>query len=167
MLPERGSKQQQQQLSHKESRWTRSKRSVHESEMPKVAPKGTKHRPSSAPPLPAVLAAQTTALRRIRRHRSTLRAATWPQQAPPSPLRASAGRPTSRCGAPPTRALPCPSARSRRAHRGHGTLTPPSEPAGGSLLPPPPPPRVGRSSSAIIAGCTVPHRVPRHLVSHG
>ena len=40
-------------------------------------------------------------------------------------------------------------------------LTPPSEPAGGSLLPPPPPPRVGRSSSAIIAGCTftVSHRV--------
>ena len=86
--------------------------------------------------------------------RSTTRAATWPQQAPPSPLRPSAGRPTSRCGAPPARALPCPSARSRRAHRGHGTLTPPSEPAGGSLLPPRPPPRVGRSSSAIIAGCT-------------
>ena len=54
MLPERGSKQQQQQLSQKESRRPRSKRSVHESEMPKVAPKGTKHRPSSAA-LPAAV----------------------------------------------------------------------------------------------------------------
>ena len=54
MLPERGNKQQQQQLSQKESRRPRSKRSVHESEMPKVAPKGTKHRPSSAA-LPAAV----------------------------------------------------------------------------------------------------------------
>ena len=120
MLPERGNKQQRQQLSQKESRWTRNKRSVHESEMPKVAPKGTKHRPSSARLLPTVPHRPDAALRRTRRRRSTLRAAVWPQLVPPSLLRAGAGRPTPRCGAAPARALPCLCARSLRAHRVDG-----------------------------------------------
>ena len=67
------------------------------------------------------------------------------QQAPPSPLGDASGRPTSRCGAAPARALA--SARYRRARRGHKRrLNPSSEPAGGSLLPPPPPPAQGAAA---------------------
>ena len=119
MLPERGNKQQQQQFSQKESRWTRSKRSVRESEMPKVAPKGTKHRPSSAPLLPAVPHRPAAALRRTRRRSSTLRAAVWPQQAPPSPLRATSGRALRNAGlrrrAPARPAVPRHQPTSRRS----------------------------------------------------
>ena len=53
MLPERGGKQQQHQqhqLSQKGSVDKEQASSVHESETAKVAPKGTKHQPSSAPP---------------------------------------------------------------------------------------------------------------------
>ena len=67
-------------------------------------PTGTKHQPSSAPPLPAAPYAHPTALRRTRRRRSTMRAATWPQQAPPSPFGAAAGGVRHRaCGAAPAR----------------------------------------------------------------
>ena len=45
--------------------------------MPKVAPKGTKYRPSSAALPAAVLHRHAAALRRTRRRRSTLRAAVW------------------------------------------------------------------------------------------
>ena len=153
MLPERGSKQQQQQLGHKESRRTRSKRSVHESEMSKVAPKGTKYRPSSAA-LPAAVP-----------HRPCRRAPPHPPP-PQHPARrrmaaqAPAATPQSRrwasdttlrrraCASPTLsmRALPARAPCGRR-------LNTPSEPAGGSLLPSPAPSSAGRSS-AIIAGCT-------------
>ena len=117
MLPDRGNKQQQQQFSQKESRWTRSKRSVRESEMPKVAPKGTKHRPSSAPLLPAVPHRPAAALRRTRRRRSTLRAAVWRSKLrrrltePPAVVRHRAAAPRLREPSPVYAALP------RRAHR--------------------------------------------------
>ena len=72
----------------------------------KVAPKGTKHRPSLAPPLPAASRVHPATLLHTRRHTSTVCAVTWPaQQAPPSHLGATGGRPTSCCGATPARAL--------------------------------------------------------------
>ena len=138
MFAERGNKQQQQQFSHKESRWTRSKRSVHKSQMPKVAPKGTKHRPSSAA-LPAAVP-----------HRPCRRAPPHPPP-PQHPARrrmaaaSSAVAPQSRwwasdialrrpaCASPTLsmRALPARAPCGRR-------LNPPSEPARGSSYRPAP-----------------------------
>ena len=150
MLPERGNKQQRQQLSQKESRWTRNKRSVHESEMPKVAPKGTKHRPSSAA-LPAAVPhrpcrrapphpppPQHPARRRM--------AAASSAVAPQSRRRASDIALRRRACASPTlsmRALPARTPCGRH-------LNPPSEPARGSLLPPPPPPARGAAAPSSL-----------------
>jgi hypothetical protein len=138
MFAERGNKQQQQQFSHKESRWTRSKRSVHKSQMPKVAPKGTKHRPSSAA-LPAAVPhrpcrrapphpppPQHPARRRM--------AAASSAVAPQSRRRASATSLRRPACASPTlsmRALPARAPCGRR-------LNPPSEPARGSSYRPRP-----------------------------
>ena len=107
--------------------------------MPKVAPKGTKHRPSSAPLLPAVPHRPAAALRRTRRRRSTLRAAVWPQSctavASQSRRRACDIALRRHACASPTlsmRALPARTPCERH-------LNPSSEPAGGSLLPSPRP----------------------------
>ena len=97
ILPERSGKHQQQQLSQKVSA-KHSVRAVHESVIPKVAPKGAKHPSSSAPALPAVLSAQPAALGRTQRRRSATGAAAWPRQGPPPPHRSAGGRPTTRCG---------------------------------------------------------------------
>ena len=85
--------------------------------------------------------------------RSTTRAATWPQQAPPSPF-AAGGRTTSRHGATPARALACPSACATGA-RTESAIPKPVLRAGGRVVATAPAPSSARGSSAItIAGCT-------------
>ena len=118
--------------------------------MPKVAPKGTKHRPSSAPLLPAVPHRPAAALRRTRRRRSTLRAAVWPQSctavASQSRRRACDIALRRHACASPTlsmRALPARTPCERH-------LNPSSEPARGSLLPPPPPPARGAAAPSSL-----------------
>ena len=86
MLAERGGKQQWQQLSQKGSVDKQQASSVHESERPRTAPKGTNRQPSAALPVPAAApSTHAAALRRTRRRRRTTQTATWPQQAPPPP----------------------------------------------------------------------------------
>jgi len=139
--------------------------------MPKVAPKGTKYRPSSAalpaavphrpcrraPPHPPPpqhparhrMAAASSAVAPQSRRRATLRATVWPQLVPPSPLRAGAERPTPRCGAAPARALPvyarAPCARTVWTAPKHALR------AGGRVeLPPPPPPARGAAAPSSL-----------------
>ena len=94
--------------------------------------------------------------------RSTTRAATWPQQAPPSPF-AAGGRTTSRHGATPARALACPSACATGAHAVR-TVPKPVLRAGGRVVATAPAPSSARGSSAIvIAGCTILGKLPLRL----
>ena len=82
----------------------------------------------------------------------TLRAVTWSQQAPPSPLREPPS--TSRRGAAPARALACPSACATGA-RTEWAIPKPVLRAGGRVVATAPAPSSARGSSAIIiAGCT-------------
>ena len=113
------------------------------------------------PPHPYISAA----LRRTRRRRRTMRAVTWSQQAPPSPLRGGGGRPTSRCGAAPVRAAE-PSPVHLRAPYAHAVRTVPNPVlrAGGRVVATAPAPSSARGSSAIvIAGCTILGKLPLRL----
>ena len=156
VLPERGGKQQQQQLSHKESQWTRSERSVQESEMRRWRRKAPSISPSSASPLPAVLHARYAALGRAQRRRCATRATSRPRQAPPPLHRRSSRRApdaTLRRQLPhepyPSAPPPCARVPSGR----HAKLS--AEPADGSQLAPPPP----------LAPPAARHRHPSHSTS--
>ena len=149
MLAERGGKEQWQQLSQKGSVDKQQASSVHESERPRTAPKGTNRQPSAALPVPAAApSTHAAALRRTRRRRRTTQTATWPQQAPPPHRGSAGGRPRSRCSdsscAPPRLALyPLPALALHYAHHDR-----PCKQASGGLQPPLPPPRRGAAASS-------------------
>ena len=99
----------------------------------------------------------SAALRRTRRRRRTMRAVTWSQQAPPSPLREPPS--TSRCGTAPARALACPSACATGAHAVR-TVPKPVLRAGGRVVATAPAPSSARGSSAIIIAGSHPPKRP-------
>jgi len=150
MFAERGSKQLQQQLSHKESPWTRSKQSVHESEMPKAAPKGTKHA-AQLEPAAACRPAPTPRVSRTRatppqRHGRRRMAAARPGAVTQGRRRAPDATLRRQLPHEPYPSAPPPCARVPSGR--HAKLS--AEPADGSQLAPPPPPAWGCAAPSSL-----------------